>query len=139
MNARPSRPGRGDRDQPLYMISVAAELAGVHPQTLRIYERKHLVQPQRSAGNTRLYSDADIERLRTIQRLTNEGVNLAGVERIMEMQVRMEELMREAERMRARMMELDRRVGDNADRTAYKTEIVLVKRGGLDRHRGPGR
>ena len=74
-------PRRGsDRDQPLYMISVAAELAGVHPQTLRIYERKRLVRPRRSAGNTRLYSDADIERLRLIQQLTNEGVNLAGVE-----------------------------------------------------------
>ena len=69
------------------MISVAAELAGMHPQTLRIYERKQLVQPQRSAGNTRLYSDADIERLRLIQRLTQEeGVNLAGVMRIMELQ-----------------------------------------------------
>jgi MerR family transcriptional regulator/heat shock protein HspR len=69
------------------MISVAAELAGVHPQTLRIYERKQLVAPQRSAGNTRLYSQADVERLRFIQFLTQaEGVNLAGVERIIELQ-----------------------------------------------------
>jgi MerR family transcriptional regulator, heat shock protein HspR len=69
------------------MISVAAELAGVHPQTLRIYERKQLVAPQRSAGNTRLYSQADVDRLRFIQYLTqNEGVNLAGVERIIELQ-----------------------------------------------------
>ena len=68
------------RDRPVYMISVAAELAGMHPQTLRIYERKRLVQPQRSAGNTRLYSDADIERLRLIQHLTQEeGINLAGM------------------------------------------------------------
>ena len=70
-----------DKDRPLYMISVAAELAGMHPQTLRIYERKQLIQPKRSAGNTRLYSDADIERLRLIQQLTQEeGVNLAGVD-----------------------------------------------------------
>jgi MerR family transcriptional regulator/heat shock protein HspR len=73
------------------MISVAAELAGVHPQTLRIYERKQLVAPQRSAGNTRLYSQADVERLRFIQQLTQaEGVNLAGVERIIELQRELE-------------------------------------------------
>jgi MerR family transcriptional regulator, heat shock protein HspR len=78
---------RGDQDRPLYMISVAAELAGVHPQTLRIYERKELVAPQRSAGNTRLYSQADVDRLCFIQHLTqNEGVNLAGVVRIIELQ-----------------------------------------------------
>jgi MerR family transcriptional regulator/heat shock protein HspR len=83
---------RSENDRPLYMISVAAELAGVHPQTLRIYERKQLVQPQRSAGNTRLYSQADVERLRLIQQLTQaEGVNLAGVERIMELQRELEE------------------------------------------------
>jgi len=72
---------RGDRDRPLYMISVAADLAGVHPQTLRIYERKCLVSPKRSAGNTRLYSQADVERLREIQRLTQEeGINLLDIE-----------------------------------------------------------
>ena len=78
---------RSDQNRPLYMISVAAELAGVHPQTLRIYERKQLVAPQRSPGNTRLYSQADVDRLRFIQYLTQtEGVNLAGVERIIELQ-----------------------------------------------------
>jgi len=82
---------RGDQDRPLYMISVAAELAGVHPQTLRIYERKQLVAPQRSAGNTRLYSQADVDRLIFIQQLTQaEGVNLAGVERIIELQRELE-------------------------------------------------
>ncbi len=86
-----------DYDRPLYMISVAADLAGVHPQTLRIYERKCLIQPSRSAGNTRLYSQADVDRLRQIQQLTQEeGVNLAGVERIIELQ-------RELERMHAEM------------------------------------
>ena len=74
-------------DRPRYMISVAAELVGMHPQTLRIYEQKGLVRPQRTAGNTRLYSDADVERLRLIQRLTTElGLNLAGVERVLHME-----------------------------------------------------
>ena len=72
---------------PRYMISVAAELVGMHPQTLRIYEQKGLVQPKRTAGNTRLYSDADVERLRLIQRLTTElGLNLAGVERVLHLE-----------------------------------------------------
>jgi MerR family transcriptional regulator/heat shock protein HspR len=115
------------------MISVAADLAGVHPQTLRIYERKHLVEPQRSLGNTRLYSDADIERLRAIQTLTAEGVNLAGVERIIEMQRRMDQMIADVERMRSRVAELDRRARDASARSQYKGEIVLVRRGGLVR------
>ena len=74
-------------DRPRYMISVAADLVGMHPQTLRIYEQKGLVRPQRTAGNTRLYSDLDVERLRMIQRLTTEwGLNLAGVERVLQME-----------------------------------------------------
>ena len=80
-----------EHDRPLYMISVAAELAGVHPQTLRIYERKALIQPQRSQGNTRLYSQADVDRLQLIQQLTQEeGINLAGVMRIIELQKELE-------------------------------------------------
>jgi MerR family transcriptional regulator/heat shock protein HspR len=86
-------------DHAVYIISVAAELAGVHPQTLRIYERKGLVSPQRTSGNTRRYSEADIERLRAIQRLTDDGVNLAGVKRIIEMQVEMDQLRHEIERL----------------------------------------
>jgi MerR family transcriptional regulator/heat shock protein HspR len=74
-----------DPNQAIYIISVAAELAGVHPQTLRVYERKGLVQPQRTQGNTRRYSEHDIERLRRIQELTQEGLNLAGVIRVMEL------------------------------------------------------
>ena len=74
-----------DKDRPLYMISVAAELAGVHPQTLRIYEQKGLVSPQRTRGNTRMYSQADIERLQLINELTDEGINLAGVIRILDL------------------------------------------------------
>lgn len=78
--------------QAIYVISVAAELAGVHPQTLRVYERKGLLQPQRTAGNTRRYSDRDIGVLRRIQELTQEGVNLAGVIRIMELELEMNAL-----------------------------------------------
>lgn len=88
----------------VYIISVAAELAGVHPQTLRIYERKGLLRPKRTAGNTRRYSEDDIERLRMIQSLTqDEGVNLAGVKRIMQMQA-------ELERMRRRVEDLERQL-----------------------------
>lgn len=82
------REGR-DRDKPLYMISVAAELTGMHPQTLRVYEQKGLVTPGRSRGNTRLYSQSDIDRLNLISKLTDEGINLAGVVRILDMRERM--------------------------------------------------
>jgi MerR family transcriptional regulator, heat shock protein HspR len=87
----------------VYIISVAAELAGVHPQTLRIYERKGLVHPQRTSGNTRRYSDADIERLRAIQALTDEGVNLAGVKRIMEMRAEITHLHLQVEGLREQL------------------------------------
>src|SRR5213593_4271604 len=91
-------------DRALYIISVAAELAGVHPQTLRIYERKGLLNPARTSGNTRRYSDRDIDRLRMIQRLTQEfGINLAGVKMIVEMESQLE-------RMRRQMGRLDREV-----------------------------
>jgi MerR family transcriptional regulator/heat shock protein HspR len=87
-------------DRPRYMISVAAELVGMHPQTLRIYEARGLVTPQRTAGNTRLYSDADLERLRLINRLTQElGLNLAGVEHV----IRLEEQIRRMQRTMARL------------------------------------
>src|SRR5881227_4331885 len=97
-----------DRRRGVYMISVAAELAGMHPQTLRIYETRGLITPKRSTGNTRLYSQEDVERLRRIQELTTElGMNLAGVEKVFElesemtrMQRRMERLEHQAARMR---------------------------------------
>lgn len=87
------------RDKPLYMISVAAELTGMHPQTLRVYESKGLVNPKRSGGNTRLYSQSDIERLELINQLTDEGINLAGVVRILDMKERAEERERENEKL----------------------------------------
>ena len=86
-------------ERAVYIISVAAELAGVHPQTLRIYERKGLLRPARTAGNTRRYSERDLDRLRLIQDLTQRGVNLAGVKMIIELQVEMERVRREIDDM----------------------------------------
>jgi MerR family transcriptional regulator, heat shock protein HspR len=106
-----------------YMISVAADLVGMHPQTLRIYEQKGLVRPQRTAGNTRLYSESDLVRLRLIQRLTTElGLNLAGVEQVL----RLEDQLR---RMQARFDRLERELREemrNVERR-YKRELVLWK------------
>src|SRR5919201_3689567 len=80
-------------DRPRYVISVAAQILGVHPQTLRLYEREGLVEPQRTGGKIRLYSESDIERVRCVMRLTNDlGVNLAGAEAILYMRERMEEM-----------------------------------------------
>src|SRR5688572_21250768 len=83
---------RREERSAVYVISVAAELAGVHPQTLRVYERKGLLTPQRTAGNTRRYSEQDISLLRRIQELTNEGLNLAGVVKVLELEDQMERL-----------------------------------------------
>ena len=106
----------------VYVISVAAELAGVHPQTLRIYERKGLVDPARTAGGSRRYSDADIAQLRRIQELTNDGLNLAGVQRVLEL---------EAE-LRAVRAEIDRLRSDAADAVAathrqYRRDLVPLR------------
>jgi MerR family transcriptional regulator/heat shock protein HspR len=110
-------------EHPRYMISVAAELVGMHPQTLRIYEQKGLVRPQRTAGNTRLYSDADIERLRLIQRLTSElGLNLAGVERVLHMEDELQRMRRRLERVENEM----RRALDEVHRT-YRRDLVLYR------------
>ena len=105
------------------MISVAAELVGMHPQTLRMYEAKGLVRPARTPGGTRLYSDADIDRLRLIQRLTTEvGLNLAGVEQVLVLQD-------ELSRMRARMERLERelRAEIASVHRSYRREIVLYR------------
>jgi MerR family transcriptional regulator/heat shock protein HspR len=109
------------------MISVAAELAGMHPQTLRIYETRGLIEPERSAGNTRLYSQEDVDRLRRIQQLTTElGMNLAGVERVFElerelerMQIRMDHIQRQAERAQQALRDEIERV-----RRSFKAELV---------------
>jgi MerR family transcriptional regulator/heat shock protein HspR len=93
-----------EKDQPRYVISVAAQILGVHPQTLRLYEREGLVEPKRTGGKIRLYSERDIEQVRCIMRLTNDlGVNLAGAEAIINMRERMVRMYEEMEQMR-RMM-----------------------------------
>ena len=113
-----------EHDRPRYMISVAAELVGMHPQTLRIYESKGLVRPGRTPGNTRLYSEADLERLRLIQRLTTElGLNLAGVETV----IRLED---ELGKARARLDRLERELRREIRNVhkKYKREVVLYRR-----------
>jgi MerR family transcriptional regulator/heat shock protein HspR len=94
-----------DQTRAVYVISVAAELAGVHPQTLRIYERKGLVDPARTTGGSRRYSDADIDQLRRIQELTNEGLNLYGVQRVLELEA-------EVIRLRAEVAEVRRQAAE---------------------------
>jgi MerR family transcriptional regulator/heat shock protein HspR len=122
-----------DRERGVYMISVAAELAGMHPQTLRIYEARGLITPKRSAKNTRLYSQQDVERLRRIQELTGElGMNLAGVERVFELE-------RELERTRRRAERLEREV--DAARQELEREVARVKQSfkrELVRYQPPG-
>lgn len=113
-----------ERERPRYMISVAAELVGMHPQTLRIYESKGLVRPRRTPGNTRLYSEADLERLRLIQRLTTElGLNLAGVDTV----IRLED---ELGKARARLDRLERELRREIRNVhkQYKREVVLYRR-----------
>ena len=110
-------------DRPRYMISVAADLVGMHPQTLRIYESKGLIRPKRTSGNTRLYSEADIERLQLIQQLTNElGLNLAGVEQVLQLQDEVEHMRRRLDRMEREM----RRAVDEVHRQ-YRRDLVPWK------------
>jgi MerR family transcriptional regulator/heat shock protein HspR len=110
---------RISRDRAVYVISVAAELAGVHPQTLRIYERKGLLDPARTGGGSRRYSEADIARLQRIQELTTEGLNLAGVKRVLELEEEARRLQGELERLGA---ELTARV--EATHRHYRRDLV---------------
>jgi MerR family transcriptional regulator, heat shock protein HspR len=113
-------------DRPRYMISVAADLVGMHPQTLRIYEAKGLVRPRRTPGNTRLYSEADLERLRLIQRLTTElGLNLAGVETVLRLEDELGKMQKRLDRMEREARERIRTV-----ERQYKREVVLYRQGG---------
>jgi MerR family transcriptional regulator/heat shock protein HspR len=111
--AEKSTSAGGFDERALYVISVAAELAGVHPQTLRIYERKGLVEPQRTVGRSRRYSDRDIHRLQRIQELTNEGVSLAGVKRIIALEEELDCAHHEIGRLQAQILDL-RRESDQA-------------------------
>ncbi len=116
-----------DRDRGVFMISVAAELAEMHPQTLRMYEARGLIMPQRSPKNTRLYSQEDVDRLRRIQRMTaEEGLNLAGVETVLELESQLERVRRELERMRDRAAELERRMFEEVERVRRSGRAELV-------------
>lgn len=118
-------------EQGLYMISVAARLAGMHPQTLRIYEQRRLIEPKRTPKGTRLYSDENVETLRRIQELTDEGMNLAGVERVFDLEAQLA-------RMQRRIISLERQV--DQVRAEAIAEIERVRRAGraeLVRYRPP--
>jgi len=119
-----------DNERALYIISVAAELAGVHPQTLRIYERKGLIEPKRTEGRSRRYSDRDIELLQHIQELTNEGVGLAGVKRILELEAALEDAGAEIERLRAQVRKARRDVAEAEERVRrqYRRDLVPVSK-----------
>jgi len=110
-------------DRPRYMISVAAELAGMHPQTLRTYESKGLVRPKRTPGGTRLYSETDVERLRIIQRLTTElGLNLAGVELVLRLEDELRRAHAQVERLQAELKQEVQNVHKQ-----YRRDLVLYR------------
>ena len=119
-----------DSDRPLFMISVAAELAGMHPQTLRLYERRGLVRPQRTAKNTRRYSERDVERLQRIQELTELGLNLAGVERVLAMEEQLNTMARQMQALQAQLLEaaeMMRREVERVERS-HRLDLVPVSR-----------
>ena len=121
---------RPDRDRGVYMISVAAELAGMHPQTLRIYETRGLITPKRSPKNTRLYSNQDVERLRRIQELTGElGMNLAGVERVFELEAEVERMRRRLRSFERQAERVQRELRAEIDRVrrSFKAEMVVYQ------------
>lgn len=106
----------------VYIISVAAELAGVHPQTLRIYERKGLVDPARTGGGSRRYSDADIDQLRKIQDLTNEGLNLAGVKRVLVLEAKVAQLSAKLEQLTEHLQR------ENTSLVPLRQEVVIFRK-----------
>lgn len=123
-----------DDEQGVFMISVAAELAGMHPQTLRIYEAKGLITPKRSPKNTRLYSRSDVELLQRIQKMTTEqGLNLAGVEVVLKMERGFEEVQRELEQMRQRANELERRLFTEMEKFRQEVGSEIVPYGAYER------
>ncbi len=123
-----------DHDRGVFMISVAAELAQMHPQTLRMYESRGLITPKRSPKGTRLYSYADVERLRKIQEMTAElGMNLAGVERVLELEEKLERAQRKVDRLERRAVELQEEIGRLEEvRREVRAEIVRYTRRGTE-------
>jgi MerR family transcriptional regulator/heat shock protein HspR len=118
---------RRDPNRGVYMISVAAELAGMHPQTLRIYESRGLIEPERTSGGTRRYSDEDVERLRRIQELTNElGMNLAGVERVFELEEQLERMRERVRRIERQAARMEQEMAEEIEkvRKSFRAELV---------------
>jgi MerR family transcriptional regulator/heat shock protein HspR len=125
-----------DEERGVFMISVAAELAEMHPQTLRMYEARGLITPKRSPKNTRLYSQADVERLRRIQRMTtSQGLNLAGVETVLELEQRLERMRADMARMRKRADEMEARLGKELERLRKSLGGELVPYGAYEPER----
>ncbi|MBC7293321.1 MAG: helix-turn-helix transcriptional regulator, partial [Thermoleophilia bacterium] len=117
-----------DKMRPLFMISVAAELADMHPQTLRMYERRGLIRPKRSSRSTRLYSLEDVERLRRIQQLVSEeGLNLAGVERVLALEEKLEQMQRRIDQLETELERLAARAREEVEAVhrSYRKEIIL--------------
>jgi MerR family transcriptional regulator/heat shock protein HspR len=125
-----SDPNDAARERALYIISVAAELAGVHPQTLRIYERKGLIEPSRTVGRSRRYSDRDIALLARIQELTNDGVSLAGVRRILELEAELERARAEIESIHAALSRAEHDAAEAVRQVhrSYRRDLVPVPR-----------
>jgi MerR family transcriptional regulator/heat shock protein HspR len=123
---------RIDARRGVFMISVAAELAEMHPQTLRMYEARGLITPQRSPGKTRLYSQQDVERLRKIQQMTEEGLNLVGVETVLEMEQQLDRLRSELSRMRRRAAEAEKRMLEEIERVRRSLRAELVPYGAYE-------
>ena len=125
--------GRIDQERGVFMISVAAELAEMHPQTLRMYEARGLITPKRSPKNTRLYSQADVELLRRIQQMTGEeGLNLAGVETVLELEHRVERMRSEIARMKKRSAEMESRMTQEVERLRKSIGGDLVPYGAYE-------
>jgi MerR family transcriptional regulator/heat shock protein HspR len=127
------RKQRLDQERGVFMISVAAELAEMHPQTLRMYEARGLITPKRSPKNTRLYSQADVERLRRIQQMTSEeGLNLAGVETVLELERRVERMRADMARMRKRAAEMEAQMTQELERLRKSIGGELVPYGAYE-------
>src|SRR4051794_2790586 len=123
-----------DRDRGVFMISVAAELAEMHPQTLRMYEQRGLITPKRSPKGTRLYSQDDVERLKRIQQMTAElGMNLAGVERVLEMEQQLERMSRRVEQLERRAERLQREMEQQLEdvKRSFRAELVRYEAPGV--------
>ncbi len=130
---------RVDRARGVFMISVAAELAAMHPQTLRMYEARGLIEPQRSPKGTRLYSQADVDRLRRIQEMTTElGMNLAGVERVLELEDKLARLQRKVETMERRSEALQEEIAAREEEIARLEEVRRSVRAEIVRYEEPG-